>query len=249
VRAGGQLWRPGANLPNGKTDMGSWHDLSANLYGMNHAYPNGDYATRARVLREHLEFTQGLCWFLANDPELPESLRRAWSQWGTCRDEFRDNGGWPRQFYVRDARRMVSDYVITEQHTRRTDPTPVTDAIALAYWPPDTHSVRRIVRDAAAYNEGFVFGGRDWAPFGISYRALVPRAGECENLLTPTCPSASHVAYGAIRIEWTFMALGQAAGAAAAQAIERGVAVQRVAVGGLRATLQRRGQVLELPAP
>lgn len=243
VKAGGKLWKPVANLPESKTDMGSWHDLSANLYGMNHDYPGGSYSTRARICREHLTFTQGLCWFLANDPEVPEDLRREWSQWGTSKDEFRDNAGWPRQFYVRDARRMVSDYVITEHHTSKSNQTSVPDPVGLAYWPPDTHHVRRIVGDGAAYNEGFVFGGDDWAPFGISYRALIPRASECVNLLTPTCPSSSHVAYGAIRLEWTFMALGQAAATAACLAIDEGVAVQQLDYRKLRARLVADKQV------
>ncbi len=247
VKAGGKLWKPGSSIPNGKTDLGSWHDLSANLYGMNYDYPGGDYATRKRVYDEHLSFTQGLCWFLANDPSMPEDIRAAWSAWGVCKDEFQDNGGWPRAFYVRDARRMVSDYVITEHHTRKVNQTPVEDPIAVAYWPPDTHHVRRIVRNGAAYNEGFVFGGNDWAPFGISYRALVPRASECTNLLTPTCPSSSHVAYGAIRLEWTFMALGQAAGSAAVEAVKNKSTVQEVKYDNLRKQLLRDKQVVELP--
>lgn len=246
LAAGGKLWTPYEKLPNGKTDLGSWHDLSANLYGMNHDYPGGDYATRARILREHLTFTQGLCWFLANDPRVPESLRKTWSQWGVCRDEFADNGGWPRLFYVREARRMVSDYVITEHHTRRENQTPVTDPVAVAFWPPDTHHVRRIVRDGAAYNEGFVFGGDDWAPFGISYRALVPRPAECGNLITPTCLSSTHVAYGAIRLEWTFMALGHAAGDAAALAVDRSESVQQVDYDQLKQKLLDQGQVLSV---
>ncbi len=114
--------------------------------------------------------------------------------------------------YVRDARRMVSDIVMTEQHTRRINPVPVADPVAVAFWPTDTHSVRRIVRDGAAYNEGFVFDDNNWGPFGISYRALTPRRTEATNLLTPTCPSSSHVAYGAIRLEQTFMSLGTGGG-------------------------------------
>lgn len=226
VRAGGKLWTPSAHLPNGKTDLGSWHDLSANLYGMNREWPEGDYQTRERIYREHLSFTQGLLWLMANDPEMPPELRAAWREWGLCKDEFTDNGGWPRQLYVRDARRMVSEYVVTELHTRRLNPTPVVDAVAMAFWPTDTHSVRRIVRDGAAYNEGFVFDDDNWGPFGISYRALIPRRGEATNLITPTCPSSSHVAYGAIRLEQTFMSLGQAAGTAAVQAAADGIAVQ-----------------------
>ena len=246
LKAGGKLFSPGANLPHGKTDLGSWHDLSLNLYGMNDAYPGGDHATRARVLREHRVFSQGLCYFLANDPAVPEGVRATWSAWGTCRDEFNDNQGWPRMFYVRDARRMVNDQVITEHHTRRTNQTRVEDPVAVAYWPPDTHHVRRIVKDGACYNEGFVFGGDDWAPFGISYRAIVPRERECANLLVPSCPSSSHVAYGAIRLEWTFMALGQAAASAAVIAARDGVSVQRVPYAALRERLVADRQVVAL---
>ena len=246
LTAGGKLWTPQVKLPNRKTDLGSWHDLSGNLYGMNHEYPGGDHATRRRVLDEHLSFIKGLCWFLTHDSAVPEDLRREWARWGVCRDEFTDNDGWPRMFYVRDARRMVSDYVITEHHTKREGATPVDDPVALAYWPPDTHHVRRIVRAGAAYNEGFVFGGEDWGPFGISYRALTPRAAECVNLLTPTCVSSSHVAYGAVRIEWTFMSLGQAAATAADLAVRGGCDVQAVPYGPLRERLLADGQVLAL---
>jgi FAD dependent oxidoreductase len=246
VRAGGKLWTPSANLPNGKTDLGSWHDLSANLYGMNREWPNGDYKTRERIYQQHRQFTQGLLWLLANDPEIPAALRAEWSQWGLTRDEFTDNGGWPRQLYVRDARRMVSDYVITEHHTRRINPTPVADPIAVAFWPTDTHSVRRIVRDGAAYNEGFVFDDNNWGPFGISYRSLVPRRAEATNLITPTCPSSSHVAYGAIRLEQTFLSLGQAAATAAVLAVSRGAAVQDVPYTELSQRLLSEGQILSL---
>lgn len=246
VKAGGKLWTPQGRLPNGKTDQGSWHDLSANLYGMNREWPNGTHTTRERILREHRQFTQGLLWVLANDPEIPAATRAEWSQWGLPKDEFADNGHWPRQLYVRDGRRMVSDYVITEWHTRRVNPAPVADPVAVAFWPTDTHSVRRIVRDGAAYNEGFVFDDNNWGPFGISYRAMTPRRGEAVNLLTPTCVSSSHVAYGAIRLEQTFLALGQAAGAAAALAVEQGTAVQEVAYAALRERLVRDGQVVGL---
>jgi len=237
LAAGGQLWRPNIKLPNRKTDLGSWHDLSANLYGMNHDYPGGDRATRQRVFDEHLSFTKGLCWFLVRDPAVPDDLRREWARWGVCRDEFPDHGGWPRQFYVRKARRLISDTIMTEHHTRRHGAEPVTDPVAVAYWPPDTHHVRRIVRDGAAYNEGFVFGGDDWGPFGIAYRALVPRAAQCTNLLTPTCPSATHVAYGAIRLEWTFMTLGQAVAFVAHHALEHDIDVQDVPYPDLRKRL------------
>ena len=245
--AGGSLWTPHAGLPNGKTDQGSWHDLSANLYGMNHGYPGGDRATRQRIVAEHLAFTQGLCWFLANDPALPADLRSEWSRWGVCKDEFTDHDGWPRMFYVRDARRLVNDHVLTEHHTRRTNQRRCDDPVGVAYWPPDTHHVRRFVRDGAAYNEGFVFGGDDWAPFGISYRSLVPRQSEAVNLLTPTCPASSHVAYGAIRLEWPFMILGQSCATAAVLALERETTVQQVDYSELRRRLVADGLVLDPP--
>lgn len=250
LKAGGKLYTPGAELPNGKTDLGAWHDLSHNLYGLNVDYPEGDYATRKRILAEHETFTKGLFYFLANDPEvgrLDSTLQRKWSGWGYAKDEFTDNNGFPRMFYVRDARRMVSDYVITEHHVKRDNPTSVTDPVTIAYWPTDLHSVRRIVRDGAAYNEGSVFGGdAHWRPLPISYRALVPKNSECTNLLTPTCPSSSHLAYGAIRIEWTFMALGQAVGTAAVMAIDDQTTVQEVDYAKLRSLLTKHGVITDI---
>jgi hypothetical protein len=246
VKAGGQLWRPVANLPNGKTDLGSWHDLSANLYGMNHGWPRGDAAARERIYQQHRSFTHGLLWFLAHDEALPAGLREEWRQWGLCADEFTDNGGWPRQLYVREGRRMVSDLVMTEAHTRKVNAVVEPDPVAVAFWPPDTHHVRRIVRDGAAYNEGFVFGGEDWGPFGVSWRALLPRRSEAENVVTPTAVSSSHVAYGAVRIEFTFMALGEAAGVGAAMAAEGDQAVQDVSYMELRRRLEKRGAVVSL---
>ncbi len=246
VKAGGQLWTPVAKLPNDKTDLGSWHDLSANLYGMNREWPEGSPAKRAEIYNYHLDFTQGLLWLLQNDPEIPAETRKAWREWGLTKDEFTDNGGWPRQLYVRDARRMVSDFVLTEHHTRRINPEPVADPIAVAFWPTDTHSVRRIVRDGAAYNEGFVFDDNNWGPFGISYRSLVPKRNEAINLLTPTCVSSSHVAYGGIRLEHTFMSIGEAAAHAAVMAQEKKSALQDLDYAELRARLLKAGQVLSV---
>ncbi len=252
LEAGGKIPRPHAALPNRKADVNGGSPVSHNLNGMNYGYPGGTREERRRILDFHRDFTQGLFWFLANDPEvgqLDPGLQQAWSQWGLPKDEFTDNGHWPRMFYVRDARRMVSDYVVTEHHVRKDNPVPVEDSVGMAYWPPDVHNVRTLVKDGRAYNEGFVFGGGDWIPFGISYRALVPKRAEAINLLTPTCPSSSHIAYGAIRIEFTFMALGQACAVAAAQAIDAGLSVQEVPYPSLRDQLLRDGQVLELSLP
>jgi hypothetical protein len=247
LMAGGELFFPQATRPNGKTDLGSWHDLSANLYGENWEYPAGDYATKERVIKYHEDFTRGLIWFLQHDPEVNEETRSDWEGWGLCQDEFIDNKGWPRRLYIRSARRMVSDYVITEQHTQRENETWVTDPVAIAWWPPDTHHARRIVKDGYAYNEGFVFGGDDWRPFGVSWRALVPKVSECTNLVTPTCPSSSYVAYGAIRILPTFMILGQSAGCMAVMALESDRPVQELDYYSLRERLIEGGQILEIP--
>ncbi|MEM8968886.1 MAG: FAD-dependent oxidoreductase [Bacteroidota bacterium] len=247
LQAGGRLFRPQANRPNGKTDLGSWHDLSANLYGENWQYPAGDYATQDSIVQYHRDFTQGLIWFLQNDSAVDEETRKDWAGWSLCRDEFTDNDGWPHRLYIRSARRMVSDYVITEHHTQRANLTLVDDPIAIAWWPPDTHHARRIVQDGYAYNEGFVFGGNDWRPFGISWHALIPKETECTNLITPTCPSSSYVAYGAIRILPTFMILGQSAGCAAAMVITQSSNVQEIDYTLLRQKLLEAGQILTIP--
>jgi len=189
-------------------------------------------------------------WFMANDPAAPNSMRTQWAPWGLCKDEFTDNGGWPRAFYVRNGRRMVSDFVLAEAHLRKVNPHPVDDSVGLIWWPPDLHHARRLVKTGAVWNEGAVFQEAkeaDWIPCGIPYRALVPRAAECVNLLTPTCPSSSYVAYGAYRIEFTFMAAAQSAATAAALAIADGVPVQSVAYPKLRALLLKDGQVLAVP--
>lgn len=247
LQTGGKLFKPHANRPNGKTDLGSWHDLSANLYGENWEYPIGNYNTKERIVNHHKEFTQGLIWFLQNDSSVPDQTRKEWEGWGLCKDEFTDNGGWPRRLYIRSARRLVSDYVITEFHTRRDNPMRVSDPVAISWWPPDTHHARRIVRDGYAYNEGFVFGGDDWRPFGISYRALVPKRSECINLITPTCISSSYVAYGAIRILPTFMMLGQATGTIAALSVDQEKSVQNLSYRNLKKLLLEQGLMLELP--
>ncbi|MEO5996889.1 MAG: FAD-dependent oxidoreductase [Chitinophagaceae bacterium] len=243
-KAGGKLYKPSAGLPNGKTDLNGGADLSHNLYGMNRDYPGGSYAVKEKVLSYHKNFTQGLFYFLANDTAVTASVRNEWSQWGLCKDEFTDNGGWPRMFYVRDARRMVSDYIITQHHGSSVNPVPVEDPIAVAYWPMDVHSARRIIKDGYAYNEGFVFGGNYWRPFGVSYRAMVPKRSECNNLLTPTCLSASHIAYGAIRLEYNYMTQGQACAIAAVLAIKTKKTVQDIAYETLKSELLKQGAVI-----
>jgi hypothetical protein len=246
IKAGGNLYSPNYSIPNHKTDLGAWHDLSHNLYGMNHEYPEADYEKREEIYRYHLDFTRGLFWFLSNDPEVPEDVRNRWGEWGTTKDEFTDNNGWPRQIYIREGRRMISDYVITENHTRRDTNIKVAEPAGIAFWPPDVHHVRRIIKNGKVYNEGFVFGGDNWKPFQISYRSMIPKENECINLITPTCLSSSHIGYGAIRLEWTFMILGQSAAIAANLSIEENVPVQDIDLNSLNERLLNAGQVLTI---
>jgi hypothetical protein len=247
IAAGGKLAVPAVNLPNEKCEPGVWHHLQSNLTGRNHRWNTATYAGREAMLAASLHWQQSLYWFLASDPVVPPGVREEWARWGVCRDEFTDHAGWPRLFYVRNGRRMVSDFVLTEAHVRRENPTPVEDPVALAWWPPDLHSARVIVKDGAAWNEGAVFGGNDWIPFGIAYRAIVPRRTEAENLSSPTCVSSSYVAYGALRLEWTFMAIAQATAIAASLAIEQDAALQAVPYAYLRHGLLEAGQVLAVP--
>ena len=251
LAAGGVITPPHAALPNGKTDPGTWHSLAGNFTGWNHRYPVVSYAEREAMLRTSREYIQGLYWFMAHDAAVPAKLREAWAAWGLCRDEFTDNGGWPRAFYVRNGRRMIGDFVLTEAHLRKANPEPVEDSVGLIWWPPDFHSARCLIKEGRVWNEGAVFNVSkepDWIPCGIPYRCLVPKARECINLLSPTCPSSSYVAYGAYRIEFTFMAAAQAAGTAAMLSLESGSPVQQVAYDKLRQRLLADDQVLAVPA-
>jgi len=238
---------PMEKIPGGKTDIGSWHDLSANLYGYSHKWPNGTYAERASIYQQHRDFSLGLIWFLQNDPSVPEPVRAAWADWGLPKDEFTDNDHWPHQLYVRNGRRMVSDWIITEQDLTAGHSKVADDPIAVAFWPPDMHHAWRIARDGKIWNEGFVFGGNlNWRPFGISYRAIRPKASQCTNLLVPSALSSSYVGYSAVRIEWTFMTLGQSAACAATLAVQNDLPVQAIKYADLRPELVKHRQIVSL---
>ncbi|HVA48851.1 MAG TPA: FAD-dependent oxidoreductase [Pirellulales bacterium] len=219
----------GSNLPmpNRKTDMNNNGAFSTDDIGMNYGYPDGDYAAREAIFQEHVGYQQGLMWFLANDPRLPERVRNAVNRWGLCQDEFTDHGGWPHQLYVREARRMISDYVMSQHHCqgRRV----AENSIGLAAYGMDSHNTQRWVKDGHASNEGDV-QVHGFRPYPIDYRSIVPKKEQCENLLVPVCLSASHIAYGSIRMEPVFMVLGQSAATAACQAIDGEAAVQDIAV-------------------
>lgn len=232
-------------IPNGKTDTNNFGAFSFDDIGMNYRYPEGSDAERAAIIREHAAYQRGLLWFMANDPGVPAETRAEMSRWGLCRDEFTGNGNWPRELYVREARRMVSDFVMAEPHLRGTKPTP--RPIGMGSYNMDSHNVRRII-DARGFvrNEGNIEVSPGRA-YPISYDAIVPKRTEAGNLLVPVALSASHIAYGSIRMEPVFMILGQSAAAAASLAIADGRAVQDVSYTALRKLLAAERQILDLP--
>ncbi len=237
------VWQKFDPAPNGKTDTNNHGAFSTDNIGMNYDYPEASYERRREILAEHMQYQQGLMWFLANDPRVPDDVRQRMSVWGLAKDEFVDNGNWPHQIYVREARRMVSDFVQTELTLRRIQPTP--KPIGMGSYNMDSHNVQRYVDEQGnARNEGDIQvspGG----PYPISYEAIVPKRQECTNLLVPVCLSSSHIAYGSIRMEPVFMIIGHSAATAASLAIDDQVAVQDVSYEKLKARLLEDNQVLE----
>lgn len=233
-------------IPNNKTDTNNHGSFSTDNIGMNYDYPEASYERRREILREHEDYQKGYFWFLANDPRVAPDVREKMSLYGLAKDEFLDNGHWPHQIYVREARRMVGDFVMTEPHLRRQKPTP--RPVGMGSYNMDSHNVQRYVaRDEqgrpCARNEGDVEispGG----PYPIDYGALVPKESECANLLVPVCVSCTHISYGSVRMEPVFMILGQSAATAAAIAIDDNIPVQKVDYEKLAARLKSDGQVL-----
>jgi penicillin V acylase-like amidase (Ntn superfamily) len=240
-----QFWNP-VLMPNQKTDINNNGAFSTDFLGGSWDYPESDYSTRAGIARDHDYYIRGFLTFLATSPRVLGSIRTEMREWGPCRDEFTANSGWPTQLYVREARRMVSDYVMTEKNCRCQEVVP--DPVGLAAYNMDSHNVRRIVRNGRAENEGDV-QVPPMKPYPISYRSIVPKAVECENLAVPVCLSASHIAYGSIRMEPVFMILGQSAATAACLAVVDRIPLQNLAYSGLRSRLLEDGQILEWTEP
>jgi len=229
-------------LPNRKTDTNNHGPFSFDNIGMNYDYPEASYERRKEILAEHRTYQQGLLWFLANDPRVPADVRQEANRWGLPKDEFKDNGHWPHQIYVREARRMVGAFVMTENELTKKKPTP--DSVGMGSYTIDSHNVRRYVTpEGHVQNEGDI--GVPISPYSIAYGALVPKRGEIANLFAPVACSATHIAYGSIRMEPVFMILGQSAATAAVLAIDGNLAVQDVPYAALRARLLEDGQVLE----
>ena len=239
-----------SRLPNRKTDINSTGAVSTDVPSLSWNYVEGDFAERQRIRQAHLDWAHGLLYFLAHDASVPDSLRRAVGAYGLPRDEFADTGHWPHQLYVRDARRMLGEYVLTQHdlQERRSKP----DSIGMGGYNIDIREVQWIARrvyrfpraDPEALMEGYLSFPVE--PYEIPYRSLLPRPEECSNLLVAVCISASHVAYASFRMEPQYMIAGQAAGIAAAMACERRVEPEKVDVGQLQKALVKAGQILHL---
>ncbi len=223
-------------MPNGKTDINNKGPMSTDGIGMNYAYPEGNWEVRDSIAAQLEDYTKGLLYFLGHDTSVPRYLREQMLSWGWAADEFTDNNNFPYQMYVREARRMIGEYVMT-QHNCMGDST-VDDGIALAAYTMDSHNCQRIVLNGMVKNEGDVEIGK-FPPYQISYRSLTPEREQCENLLVPVCLSASHIAFGSIRMEPVFMVLGQVSGLAAAMALDAGKPVQDIDVDALKTRLQK----------
>lgn len=223
------------NMPNGKTDFNNFGGFSTDMIGANHNYPDGDYDTRKKIWKEHEDYTKGLLYFLSHDDRVPAHIREEMGSWGFSKDEFVDLNGFSSQLYVREARRMVADVVMTQLHSEGKEV--VEDQIGMAAYQMDSHNIQRIVVNGMVKNEGDVQKAVP-APFPISYRSIVPKASQVKNLLVPVCLSASHIAFGSIRMEPVFMVLGQSAATAAVMAINSNKAVQEVNIAALQEELK-----------
>lgn len=221
-------------LINGMTDWNNQGAFSTDYIGHSWAYPGADYATREQIKREHEDYQKGLLYFVGNDSRVPAPLRQEMQTWGFCRDEFLDTGGWPHQIYVREARRMVGEYVMTEHNARGA--ATVADGVGMAAYTMDSHNAQRVVINGMVKNEGDVQVG-GFPPYPIAYRSIVPKRAQATNLLVPVALSASHIAYGSIRMEPVFMVLAQAAAIAASRAIDDRIAVQQIDVPALQREL------------
>jgi len=216
-----------SRMPHRKTDINNRGGFSTDMIGMNYDYPEAGYKQREKIFNEHLTYTKGLLYFMKADKRVPESLRKFISDWGYCKDEFQNFGYFTPQLYIRESRRMIGEYVMTEHNCHGKEI--VTDGVGMAAYTMDSHNCQRIIVNSMVKNEGNVEVG-GFPPYPVSYRSLTPKSNECQNLLVPVCLSASHIAYGSIRMEPVFMVLGESAAIASSMAIDNKVPVQNIDV-------------------
>lgn len=234
-------------MPNRKTDSNNTGGISTDFIGGNYGdgwdWSTLDHSEREALAEKHKNWQLGLIWTVQNHERVPEGIRKAYAPWGLPKDEFTDNGHWPYNLYVREARRMKSGFVMTEDHCK--NKIPVEDPVGQGAYTLDSHNTQRFVHDGMVMNEGDIQTYLSGKPYGISYRSIVPKEEECENLLVPWALSSTHIAFGSIRMEPVFMILGQSSGTAACMAIDDGTSVQKVPYDKLRAKLTADGLKLD----
>ena len=239
-------WSKGS-MPNRKTDVNNNRGFSTDFIGQNYDYPTATYAEREEIIRRHRDYQRGLMWVLANHPRVPANFRSEVSRWGMCKDEFESPDGWQQQLYIREARRMIGMEVMTQHHCQGREV--AKSPVGMAAYTMDSHNVQRhLTPDGFVKNEGDVQVG-GFSPYPIGYGSIVPRKDECSNLLVPVCLSATHMAFGSIRMEPVFMVLGQSSATAAMQSIQQKAAVQDINTEKLQTRLLNDGQVLEWTGP
>ena len=230
-------------LPNFKTDTNNHGPVSFDNIGYNYDYPEASYERRAEIIREHETYQKGILYFIANDPRVPESIQNKMQRWGLAKDEFTDNGNWPHQIYVREARRMVGQFIMTENHLRKKIETP--ESVGMGSYSIDSHNTQRyITPEGTVQNEGDI-GISTNGPYQIARGCLMPRAEQCVNLTVPVCVSSTHMAFGSIRMEPVFMILGQSAATLSALANQSQTDVQEIGYDALRERLLDDGQILQ----
>lgn len=226
------IWSP---MPKRKTDINNRGGFSTDMIGHSHNWAEASHEERKKIYDEHYDYTKGLLYFMKTDPRVPDTLRNYVANWGYPKDEYTGTGHWTPQIYVREGRRLVGEYVMTERNCRSEEI--VEDGIGMAAYTMDSHNTQRIVVNGMVKNEGNVEVG-GFPPYPISYRALLPKRSECSNLLVPVGLSSSHIAFGSIRMEPVFMVLGQSAAVAASMAIDGKTGVQDVDVKAVQKELR-----------
>ncbi|MBN1107191.1 MAG: FAD-dependent oxidoreductase [Bacteroidales bacterium] len=241
-------WRETFNkfdaIPNAKTDVNNHGPFSFDNIGMNYDYPDASYERRKEIIREHTVYQQGLLWFIASSRRVPKEVREEMNKWGYSKDEFADNENWPYNIYVREARRMIGEFIMTEHEVLGTKPVP--QSVGMGSYTLDSHNVQRYVKpDGFVQNEGDI-GVRVPKPYRVDLGSILPKKEECSNLLVPVCVSCSHIAFGSIRMEPVFMILGQSAGTLAAMAVDKKKDIHEIDYDELKPILEADGQILEL---
>jgi hypothetical protein len=247
IRVFNSGWRETFNkfdaIPNAKTDVNNHGPFSFDNIGMNYDYPDASYERRKEIIKEHTTYQQGLLYFIANDSRVPVEVREEMNKWGYSKDEFADNRNWPYNIYVREARRMIGKFIMTENEVLGNKPVP--ESVGMGSYTLDSHNVQRYVKpDGFVQNEGDI-GVSIKRPYQIGLGSILPRKEECSNLLVTVCVSCSHIAFGSIRMEPVFMILGQSAGTVASMAIDKRKNIHDLKYEEIKSKLESDGQILE----